>query len=163
MCSSDLVVDHHAVGAAVEPAGVGVARDVVAAGADIAPAVVRVPQRRGEFRDVDVVALEHVLEDRPVVADEVDVVPDGRAMTTPHPTFSSGTVIGSPALLNLIAEIIGSDGVVRNRLCAILIHVNPPQQKYDSRSRARGKRSVHDRWYRTAPAQEVALDAEIQA
>ncbi len=60
------VVDHHAVGAAVDPAGVGVAGDDEAAGADVAPAVVRVPQGRRELRHVDRVALDRVLEHRPV-------------------------------------------------------------------------------------------------
>ena len=56
-----LVVDHDAVGAAIDPAVVGIAHDVVAAGADIAAAVLRVPLRRREFGDVDVVALHDVL------------------------------------------------------------------------------------------------------
>src|SRR3954467_11569790 len=61
------VVDHHAIGPAVDPAFVGIAGDVEAAGADIAAAVAGVPFRRGKAGDVDVVAGHHVLEDRTVV------------------------------------------------------------------------------------------------
>src|SRR5262249_49994188 len=50
------VVDHHAIGAAVDPALVGIAGDVEAAGADVAAAVVRVPFGRREGGDVDVVS-----------------------------------------------------------------------------------------------------------
>src|SRR3954469_19850050 len=61
------VMDHHAIGPAVDPALVGIAGDVEAAGADIAAAVAGVPFRRGKAGDVDVVAGHHVLEDRTVV------------------------------------------------------------------------------------------------
>ena len=61
------VVDHHAIGAAVDPALVGIAGDVEAAGADVAAAVGGVPFRRGKAGDVDVVAGHDVLEDRTVV------------------------------------------------------------------------------------------------
>ena len=57
-------MDHDAVGAAIDPAVVGIAHDVVAAGADIAAAVLRVPLRRREFGDVDGVALHDVLHHR---------------------------------------------------------------------------------------------------
>ena len=60
-----LVLHHHPVGAEIHPAGVGVDRHVVAAGADIVPAVLGVPERRGELAEIHVVALEHVLGDRP--------------------------------------------------------------------------------------------------
>jgi len=61
------VVDHHPVAAQVHPAVIGIARDVEAAGADVAAAVVLVPLRRGEDRHVDVRAALHVLEDRAVL------------------------------------------------------------------------------------------------
>src|SRR5262249_55993978 len=61
------VVDHHAIGAAVDPALVGIAGDVEAAGANVAAAVGRVPFRRGEGGDVDVVSGHDVLENRTVV------------------------------------------------------------------------------------------------
>ena len=60
------VVDHHAIGAAVDPALVGIAGDVEAAGADVAAAVGRVPFGRGEGGDVDVVSGHDVLENRTV-------------------------------------------------------------------------------------------------
>src|SRR3984893_3757497 len=56
-------VDHDPVGAAIDPAVVGIAQYVEAAGADIAAAVRLVPLRRRAFSQVDVVALDHVLED----------------------------------------------------------------------------------------------------
>ena len=56
-------MDHDAVGADVDPAVVGVARDIERAGADVAAAVARVPARRWEDGHVDVVAAPHVLED----------------------------------------------------------------------------------------------------
>ena len=62
-----LVVDHHAVGAAIDPALVGIADDGVAAGADVAAAVLGVPLRRREFGDVDRVAGDDVLHHRAAV------------------------------------------------------------------------------------------------
>ena len=59
-----LVVDHHAVGAAIDPALVRIAHDVVAAGADVAAAVLRVPLRRRKFGDVDRIAGHDVLHHR---------------------------------------------------------------------------------------------------
>ncbi len=59
-----LVVDHDAVGAAVDPALVGIAGDVEAAGADIAAAVLLVPFRRRELGHVDRVALHDIFQDR---------------------------------------------------------------------------------------------------
>src|SRR6476646_5924785 len=61
------VVDHHAIGAAVDPALVGIAGDVEAAGPDVAPAIGGVPFRRGKACDVDVVAGHDILEDRTIV------------------------------------------------------------------------------------------------
>jgi hypothetical protein len=61
-----LVVGHHAVGAAIDPTFVGIARDVEAAGPDIAAAVGLMPLRRGKPGDVDVVPLHDVLEHRAV-------------------------------------------------------------------------------------------------
>ena len=60
------VVDHHPVGAAIDPALVRVAGDVEAAGADVAAAVAGVPDRHREAGDVDFVAAHDVLEDRTV-------------------------------------------------------------------------------------------------
>ena len=61
------VVDHHAIGAAVDPALIGIAGDVEAAGADVAAAVGRVPFGRGEGGDVDVVSGHDVFENRAVI------------------------------------------------------------------------------------------------
>ena len=59
-----LIVNHHPVRAEVHPVLLGIARDVEAAGADVAAAVVLVPDRRRELRHVDVVTHHDVLEDR---------------------------------------------------------------------------------------------------
>ena len=56
-----------AVGAVVDPAGVGMLHDHHAAGADVAAAVVLVPFRRRDLEDVDVGARGDVLHQRPVV------------------------------------------------------------------------------------------------
>src|SRR5262249_14841396 len=61
------VMDHHALGAAIDPPLIGIGGDVEAAGADVAAAVGRVPFGRGEDRDVNVVPPHHVLENRTVV------------------------------------------------------------------------------------------------
>ena len=61
------VVDHHPVGAAIDPALVRFADDVEAAGADIAAAVRLMPLRCRKFGHVHVIAFEHVLEDRTLV------------------------------------------------------------------------------------------------
>ena len=58
------IVNHHPVGAAIDPSGVRVACDDKTPGADIAPAVVGVPQRCREFGDVNGIAFENVFEDR---------------------------------------------------------------------------------------------------
>ena len=66
-----LVVHHGAVGAGVEPVLLRVAGDAVGAGADVAAAVLLVPDRRGELGHVDGVAGDDVLEDRAVLDDLV--------------------------------------------------------------------------------------------
>ena len=63
------VVHLCAVGAGIEPVLFRVAGDAVGAGADIAAAVLLVPDRRREFRHVDVVADQHVFQHRAVVDD----------------------------------------------------------------------------------------------
>ena len=70
---SDLLrpMDLRPVRAGIEPAILGIAGDAVGTGADIAPAVILVPDRRGEFGDVDIVAGQDVLEHRPVLDDFV--------------------------------------------------------------------------------------------
>ena len=60
------VIDLGAIGAEIEPAGVGILRDDAVGGADIARLVLLVMARHREFQHVDLVALDHVLEDRPV-------------------------------------------------------------------------------------------------
>src|SRR5207237_6222975 len=62
-----LVVDHDAIAAEVDPAVVGVPRDVEAAGADVAAAVALVPFRRGEDRHLDLRPALHFLEDGTVL------------------------------------------------------------------------------------------------
>ncbi len=66
-----LVVHLRAIGPGVEPVLLGIARDAVGAGADIAPAVLLVPDGRREFLDIDILAQHHVLEHRPVGHDLV--------------------------------------------------------------------------------------------
>ncbi len=66
-----LVVHLRAIGAGVEPVLLGVDGDAVGAGADIAAAVLLVPDRGGELGDVDVIAQHDVLEHRAVVDDLV--------------------------------------------------------------------------------------------
>ena len=56
-----------AVGAVVDPPGVGMLHDHHAAGADVAAAVVLVPFRRRDFENVDVASRGDVLHQRPVV------------------------------------------------------------------------------------------------
>ena len=60
-----------AIGAGIEPVLLRIAGDAVGAGADVAAAVLLVPDRRGEFGDVDVVAHHDVLEHRAVLDDLV--------------------------------------------------------------------------------------------
>ena len=55
----------HAIGAVVDPAGVGIAHDHHVAGADVVAAVVLVPARRRDLGDVDVLAGVDVLQERP--------------------------------------------------------------------------------------------------
>ena len=54
----------HAVGAVIDPSGVGMPHHDHAAGADVMAAVVLVPFRRRDFQDVDVVAGREVLHHR---------------------------------------------------------------------------------------------------
>ena len=108
-----LVVDHHPVGADVDPVLFGIAGDVVAAGADVASAVGFVPERDGEFGDVDGVAGEHVLHHR---AGLDELMGDGLQLA--HVVFEEG--LGELELvefdreaqgevLALAAEEIGQD------------------------------------------------------
>jgi len=57
-------VDHDAVRAVIDPAFIGITRDIDAAGADIAAAVLVVPERRRKLEHVDVAILLHVLHKR---------------------------------------------------------------------------------------------------
>ena len=57
----------HAIGAVVDPAGIGILHHDEAGGADERPAVVLMPDRRRDLLDVDVLALQHVVEQRPAV------------------------------------------------------------------------------------------------
>ena len=61
-----LVVHLDPIGAEIDPVAVGVAGDDEAFGADVAAAVALVPFRRREGEGVHVLALEHVLQHRPV-------------------------------------------------------------------------------------------------
>src|SRR5262245_66299566 len=61
------VMDHHAIGAAVDPALVGIAGDVEAAGAYVVAAVGRVPFGRAARADDDVVSGHDGFETRTVV------------------------------------------------------------------------------------------------
>ena len=54
----------HAIGAVIDPAGVGVAHHHHVAGADVIAAVVLVPARHRDFENVDVLAGVHVLHQR---------------------------------------------------------------------------------------------------
>src|SRR5438445_7545952 len=62
-------MDHHAIGAEVDPAFVGVLGDVEAPGPEITAAIELMPLRRWEDGAIDLVAAEHVLEDGPVLHD----------------------------------------------------------------------------------------------
>ena len=61
------IVHHHAISSQVDPALVGIPRDVHRAGADVAPAIELMPLRTGEFEHVNVFTLDHVLHDRAIV------------------------------------------------------------------------------------------------
>ncbi len=61
------VVNHDPVGAAVDPSFVGIARDIEAAGPDVATPVVGVPFRRRKDGDINGLPGDHVLEHRAVV------------------------------------------------------------------------------------------------
>src|SRR5207249_6023943 len=60
-------VHHRAVGAAVHPVLLRIAHDHQVVGADVAPAVVLVQERRGEFQDVYITVFQYVFQDWPVV------------------------------------------------------------------------------------------------
>ena len=62
-----LVVDHDSIGADINPIRIGIAGHVEAAGSDITPAIVLVPQRCRKLEDVDRVPGHDVLEDRAVL------------------------------------------------------------------------------------------------
>ena len=62
-----LIVDHHPVGAAIDPAGVRITRDVITSSANVASAVGMMPLRRRESGDVNVLTGHHVLHDWPVI------------------------------------------------------------------------------------------------
>src|SRR5262249_38882629 len=57
-----VVEDLHAVGAVVDPAGIRILHDDHAAGTDVGPAVVLLPLRRRNPREVDLLAGGDVLE-----------------------------------------------------------------------------------------------------
>ncbi len=61
------VIDLAAIGAEIEPAGVGILGHDAAGGADEARLVGLVMARHRKFQHVDGVALDDVLEDRPVI------------------------------------------------------------------------------------------------
>ena len=65
------VVQLRAIGAGVEPVLLRIAGDAVSAGADIAAAVLFVPDRRRKFGEIDVVADKHVFQHRTVFDDLV--------------------------------------------------------------------------------------------
>ncbi len=52
----------HAIGADIDAAGIGIARDDAAGRADIAPAIVLVMDRHGKFQHVDFIVAHDVLE-----------------------------------------------------------------------------------------------------
>ena len=62
-----LVMNHHPVGAEIDPVAVAFAHDRHRAGSDVAPAIIVVPQRRGELEQVDPLPFIDVLKDRPVL------------------------------------------------------------------------------------------------
>ena len=62
-----LVVDHDAIGADVDPLVLGIAHDDQVAGADEAPAVELVQQRRRKLHQIDLAVAVDVLEHRPAV------------------------------------------------------------------------------------------------
>ena len=62
-----LVVRHHAIGAEIDPAGVGIAHDDDAVGADVAAAVLLVDHRHRKFEQVDGLVAVDVFQHRPVL------------------------------------------------------------------------------------------------
>ncbi len=61
------VIDLAAIGAEIEPAGIGVLRHHAVGGADEARLVELMVARHRKFQNIDFVALDHVLQDRTVV------------------------------------------------------------------------------------------------
>src|SRR4051812_24103975 len=61
-----LALDLAAIGTDIDYAGIRIARDRGGAGADIAAAIVRVPERRRERAEIDGVSFHHVFEHRAV-------------------------------------------------------------------------------------------------
>ena len=57
----------HAIGTVVDPAGIRVLHHDETGGADVRPAVVLMPDRGRNFLDIDVLAFEHVVQQRPAV------------------------------------------------------------------------------------------------
>src|SRR5262245_2176154 len=62
-----LVVNHHPVGAKINPVAVTLAHDRHRTGADIAPAVIVVPQRSGKLEQVYSLSFIDVLKDRAIL------------------------------------------------------------------------------------------------
>ena len=71
------VVRHHAIGAEIDPAGVGIAHDHDVVGADIAAAVLLVDHRHRKLEQVDGLVAVDVFQDRPILhrhrRDQVEV------------------------------------------------------------------------------------------
>ncbi len=57
----------HPIAAVVEPAGIRITHNHHAAGADIRAAIMLVPDRRRDFLDIDILAFEHVFQERPAI------------------------------------------------------------------------------------------------
>src|SRR5207237_6003010 len=60
------VVRHHAVGAEIDPAGVGIAHDHAAIGADIAAAILLVDHRHRKLEQIDRLIAVDILDQRPI-------------------------------------------------------------------------------------------------
>ena len=60
------VVDLRAIGAKIEPAGIGVLHDNAIGCADIPRLILLMVPRHRKFQYVNIVALDHVLENRPI-------------------------------------------------------------------------------------------------
>jgi hypothetical protein len=57
----------HAIAAIVDPARIGILHRDEAGGTDVRPAILLMPDRRGDVFDVHVLAFEHVVLQRPAV------------------------------------------------------------------------------------------------